>query len=114
MLGHSRVLILGCHFDEPVRVSVGLGPETTLFLRPVAESVPIEPGADLLAERPHGEDGFGAGGRTALNRGARNLRPWEGREGYPVFRHDEASEHLSAQSAASFAGRGHQRLFGGD
>src|SRR5438477_5813167 len=62
MLRHPRILVRRCDFDEAVRILVGFGSETTLFRRPVTQAVAVQPGADLLSERAHGEDGCGCVG----------------------------------------------------
>ena len=50
MLGHPRVFVLGCHFNEAIRVLVGFRPESALFLWPVTQPVAVQPGAHLLSE----------------------------------------------------------------
>src|SRR6266550_6983977 len=111
MLGYAGILVLRRDFDEPVRILVGFGSQSTLLLRPVAEAISVQPGADLLAERAHREDGLGAaGGRSALDGGGRDIRTREGGERYPIFRQNETGKDLSAQATAPFARRGVETL----
>ena len=49
MLGHPGVFVLGCDFDEPIGILVGLLSPATLFLGPVAEPVAVPLWPNFLA-----------------------------------------------------------------
>src|SRR6185503_1606483 len=103
VLRNASVLVVWSDFDKPVGVLVGFRSETSLFRRPVAKAVAIQPGANFLAERAHGEDGLGVGGR-ALNGGVGDGGSRERCERYPILRHHEAGKHFTAQAAALVSG----------
>ena len=96
MLRHPGVFVLGCHFDEAVWILVGFRSKAPLLLGPVSQAIAVQPGADLLTERAHGENRFGAATRPALHRGCGERGSRQRRQRYPVFWKNEPGEDLAA------------------